>query len=351
MMKSSRAIPGAIVVGAVAVASMFAVAPASAATLPPGQKISVVDVFGDQFYNVSPTTAVATPVGAPTAVDTWVTAVDVDETAGVGYAIATYYEYEEPEEGEDLGERYASEGWLYKADANTGKLSDGKQVLIDDGGELLVYANECTAIDYSKGVITAVCYTWGEGEIGYVGTIDPSGEVAVLDTDTVLWEQDDSYHFFTAIAIDPLDGTIYGFETSKFNYVWTITLDGEDPVLFGEGDDYLFYDVFGADFDRGGQLWLSVEPPAIPAALNETYMTLATFDFDNVTVVPVSNYASEDPYEINRPEGITVWGVLAATGSTVTAAPAIAASGILLLGALLAAGTMVLRRRSVDAVG
>jgi hypothetical protein len=40
--------------------------------------------------------------------------------------------------------------------------------------------------------------------------------------------------------------------------------------------------------------------------------------------------------------------VLANTGSTMSIAPAIAASGVLLLGAILAAGTMVLRRRSAD---
>jgi hypothetical protein len=45
---------------------------------------------------------------------------------------------------------------------------------------------------------------------------------------------------------------------------------------------------------------------------------------------------------------ITVWGVLAATGATMSIAPAVAASGILLAGAILAAGAMVLRRRNAE---
>ena len=345
-MKTSLMIPGALVVGAVAVASMFAAAPAAAATLPAGQKITVIDNFDMQFYNVNPSTAVATPVGTPTPVATEISGVDVDD-AGHGYAIATLFEFGEPEGEDPIGPRYPSQGWLYKADANTGALSEAKQIRIDDGGADPVYANECTAIDYTKGVITAVCYTYGNVRIGYVGTIDASGDEAVLTADTFLWEQDGTDLYFTAIAVDPTDGTLYGFDVTFDNHLWTITLDGADPVKYSEDD--VLYNVAAADFDRDGQLWLSVLPPVVPTALNETIYLLATFDFDAVEVVPVDNFASEDPYEITAPTALTVWGVLAATGSSVSLAPAIAASGILLLGALLAAGTMVLRRRSADA--
>ena len=70
-MKSSRMLTGALVVGSVAVASMFAAAPASAATLPLGQKITVVDKYDLQYYNVNPADAVATPVGTGTSTDNW----------------------------------------------------------------------------------------------------------------------------------------------------------------------------------------------------------------------------------------------------------------------------------------
>jgi hypothetical protein len=344
-MKHSRSLAGALIVGSVVVASMFAAAPASAATLPAGQKISVIDNVDAQFYNVSPATAIATPVGTPTPIATEISGVDVDD-AGHGYAIATLFEYEEPEGDEQFGDRFPSEGWLYQADANTGALSDGKQIRIDDGGNDPVWANECTAIDYTAGVITAVCYTYGNVRIGYVGTIDASGAEAVLTADTFLWEQDGTDIYFTAIAIDPTDGTLYGFSLTFTNHIWTITLDGADPVKVSE--DSIGYTVAAADFDRSGQLWLSVVPTIVPSALNASIYQLATFDFAALEVVPVDNFASEDPYAIAAPTALTVWGVLAATGSAMSIAPAVAASGVLLLGAILAAGTMMLRRRSAD---
>ncbi len=78
-------------------------------------------------------------------------------------------------------------------------------------------------------------------------------------------------------------------------------------------------------------------------------LELATFDFVTNQPVVVASFSSADPLRHHHPAAITVWGVLAATGSTMTIAPAIAASGILLLGALLAAGAIALRRRNADA--
>jgi hypothetical protein len=128
--------------------------------------------------------------------------------------------------------------------------------------------------------------------------------------------------------------------------VWTITLDDASPEFVEYTDNF---EVLGADFDRGGQLWLSVDQFVIPALLaNVSQLDLATFDFATNEVVVVAPFSSADPYEIDYPASITVWGVLAATGATVPIAPAVAAAGILLLGALLAAGTLVLRRRSAD---
>ncbi len=345
-MKPAHALTGAIIAGSVAVAAMFAAAPAAAATLPAGAKITVIDAFGDQFYNANPATAVATPVGTPTPVAPMIQGVDVDDT-GHGYAVGTLEIYVEPEEGDTSDPRVDDEAYLYKADANTGALTEGKQVRIDDGGEDPVWANECSAIDYSGGVIIAVCYSWGNSDIGYVGVVDPSGEDAVLAVDTILWEQDGNFHYFTAIALDPTDGTLYGFDLGRVSSLWTITLDNADPELVE--DQPLWYVVHAADFDRGGQLWLSVIEEVVPSALNETYVELATFDFDAFAIVPVDYFSSEDPYEIDLPGALTVWGVLASTGSSVSLAPAVAASGVLLLGAILAAGTMVLRRRSADA--
>jgi hypothetical protein len=349
-MKSPRILPGVIVVGAVAIASMFAAAPASAATLPAGQKITVVDTDDDQFYNVNPANAESAPVGTPAGViREEIEGVDVDDT-GLGYAVATYYaDIEDP--GEFGPYSYPAEGWIYKADANTGAVSDGKQVLIDTGDEILTVSNECAAIDYSKGVILAVCFTYdGETEFGtaYIGPVDVSGDDAILDAKTTLeenFEFNDFLHF-TAIAVNPVTGVIYGFDDER-PAAWTITLDDQYPTLLDFNDDYY---VLGADFDRGGQLWLSVASYSIPSLLaNVSFLELATFDFTSNQPVSIDNFSSADPYEIESPQNITVWGALAATGSTMSPVAPVIASGILLLGALMAAGTMVLRRRSAGA--
>ncbi len=351
-MKTSRMLPGAIVVGSVAIASMFAAAPASAATLPPGQKITVIDQSDDQFYTVNPADALLSPVGTPiTVIDEFESGVDVDDT-GLGYAIT--YGYDVPSlasaKTQADAEFAASPNIsvIYKADANTGLLSDGKQVVIDAGGEVPPPADECTSIDYTKGVILAVCNIYYDGSAtAYIGTVDVSGEDALLTPLTTLDGED--FLYFMAIAINPLNGTVWGFEyTFSSPRVFTINLDDSYPSFVDYLDDYY---VEAADFDRSGQLWLSVGPytEITLTADSISVLELATFDFATSQPVAIAPFGSNDPYEISYPSSLTVWGALAATGSSMSIAPAIAASGILLLGALLAAGTMVLRRRNAAA--
>ena len=349
-MKSSRALTGAIVVGAVAVASMFAAAPASAATLPPGQKITVIEQNSDQFSNVNPANAFATPVGTVEAlIEEYVSGVDVDD-AGLGYATATAQELIVDD---DFPYTVPAGGWIYKADANSGKLSDGKEVVIDLPGEDDPYATECSAIDYSKGVITASCTVWFEqGGDTYIGTVDPA--TGVLTPLTTLGGE--GFLYIAALAISPTTGTIYGFTGYQFG-AYTITLDDAEPTFIEYTNDA----VVGADFDRSGQLWLSVdttEPPRLLAAkggpqfqATTSVYGLSTWDIAASADTLISTYTTTDPYDVDVVEAITVWGVLAATGSTASpVAPAIAASLILLGGAILAAGTMVLRRRNAEAL-
>ncbi len=87
-MKKPRLLAGAIVTGAVAITSLFAAAPASAATLPLGAKISVVNWYDAQYYEASPVDAAITPVGTPTWLGAYenVEAIDVDDD-GKGYAL------------------------------------------------------------------------------------------------------------------------------------------------------------------------------------------------------------------------------------------------------------------------
>jgi hypothetical protein len=359
-MKSSRALTGAIIVGAVAVASMFAAAPASAATLPAGQKITVIEQGTDQFSTVNPANAAATPVGTVDAlIDEYVSGVDVDD-AGLGYATAN----ELIDIGEEFVIPFPDGGWIYKADANSGKLSDGKPVFIDLPGEDDPQATECSAIDYSKGVITAICYLYEESEeelyrTAYIGTVDAttSPDYALLTPLTTLSDyEEDNFNYFTAIAISPTVGTIYAFTGYQFG-AYTITLDDAEPTFISNTVDA----VVGADFDRSGQLWLSVDTtnPASSAdfkgglefqATTSVY-GLATWDIAAAEDTLIATYTTTEPYDVDTVEAITIWGVLAATGSTASpVAPAIVASLILLAGAILAAGTMVLRRRNAEAL-
>ncbi len=366
-MKPSRALPSAIVVAALAVASMFAAAPAAAASLPAGAKITTIEQLTDQFYTVNPISAASTPVGDPgSLIPEYVTGVDVDDT-GHGYATATAVLDEEDFTAADVesnpelalfpGFGIPDGGYIYKADANTGDLTGGKIVEIGIS-EIRVYADECSAVDYTGGKILAACMVHDDQEpfesTTYIGYIDYDYEAdeAYLTAETVL--EGEGFLPIQALAVSPIDGTIWAFDGYWYDS-FTVTL-GEDELT--EVDD-TNWAVLGADFDRSGQLWLSVdtfEPPAFAAAKGGPQFAVSTssyglslFDLTTHADNLVSTYTTDDLHSVDIVEAITVWGVLAATGSTMSIAPAIAASGILLLGALMAAGTMVIRRRNADA--
>ena len=89
-MFKSRVLSSALVVVAVAAASVFAAAPASAATLPDGQRITIIDSIAWQFYEASPADASLTAVGTGVPDELYLTGVDVDDD-GHGFAMATDY--------------------------------------------------------------------------------------------------------------------------------------------------------------------------------------------------------------------------------------------------------------------
>jgi hypothetical protein len=356
-MKSSRTLTGALVIGAVAVASMFAAAPAAAATLPPGQKITVVDTNSWQFSNASPVDAALTPIGLPETLgeNEYVEATDVNDE-GKGYALTTTWLWTEaPEEPDDCEENPQQEGCapffpvqypagatLYTADANTGKLAGGVPVTIVTGPldePILADADSCFALDYTAGKILASCniYDDEDGSSAWIGYIDPA--TGVLTPETLLFGE--AFVEFQAIAVSTLNGDIWGF--AGFD-AFLISLDNEEADYVGDVE----MTIWAADFDRSGQLWVSAYLPEAPASrvIEEGEEGLAILNLD--TGFFDFNAAYSDPAAVIN--SLTVWGVLAATGSTMTIAPAVAASGVLLLGAMLAAGTMVLRRRSADAL-
>lgn len=350
-MRMSRALPAALVAGAFTVASLFVAAPASAATLPNGQKITVVDTNDWQFSDSS-TTGALTPVGTPGVLPLgeYVEAVDVDDD-GYGYAFSTTWVEELPETPDDCTEEdprpecfpfpieYADGATLYVADANTGVLSSPIPVQIQTGplDEIIwADADSCFAIDYTGGVITAVCNIYGNGDniedSAWIGTMDP--DTGRLYPEVLLYGED--FIEFQAIAKSPIDGVIWGFDLWD---VFTITLDGDLPDYVGSVD----MTIWGADFDRDGKLWASAYYPDIPARIiepGEEGLVLLDLDTGDFTV----NEVWSDPTAVIN--ALTVWGkaTLPATGPSGSPLIAAAAAGLLMLGALLAAGAMLRRR-------
>lgn len=330
-MSASRALTGAIAVGAVAALSLFTAAPASAATLPDGQSITVIDGISWQFFDANPADAALTTVGSPSLTEDYVTGVDVNDE-GIGYAIT-------------------SDGYLFEADANTGTLSNGVEIRFDYI-DVIEDTDGCSAIDYTDGVIYAACYLDAENfEATYVGPVNPDN--GYLRPEIEL--SGDDYLNLTAIAVDPISGVLYGFEydfgIELITGVYTLSEDeGATFVTLTENP------VFGADFDRDGQLWVTSwvfggdsESPEILSALATLDLTSGANPFiETMNVDGVDYEGSVEP--------ITVWGVaseeappaLAATGSTMAPAAAVIAAGVLLFGAVLAAGTVIARRRSLE---
>jgi hypothetical protein len=335
-MSARRALSGAIALGAALAMSIAVAAPANAATLPEGQVISVLDSEGWQYYDASAADASLTPVGDEVAdISDYITGVDVDQY-GYGYAVADY-----------------SEGgsYLYQADANLGTLDNDIEIQFDYG-DVQEDTDGCSAIDYTGGVIYAACYLDAENfEATYIGPVDP--ETGLLTPVIELSGED--YLNILAIAVDPITGQLYGFSTD-FGGVFTTEL-----WLLSEDDGASFVTevervVFGADFDRDGQLWVTSWVFEGPTEFPDIYPVLATVDTTTGATPFFEKFTVDGTDYEGEIQPITVWGlpaveappVLAATGSTVAPSVAVIAAGVLLFGAVLAAGTAIARRRSVE---
>ncbi len=351
-MIKSRVFTGALVTAAFVVASMFAATPASAATLPDGQKITVEDWDTFQFSYASPVDATLTEYGTQGIPyeDEWLEAIDVDND-GNGYALTTWYYHPviECEDEEAEGPCYSFDlepygASLYVADANAGSISGAIQVQVrtdpmdPDSWEDV---DACYAIDYTDGVIIAACYIYGDGGMEtYIGTMDPGTARLYPDvrTDNVSYE-------FAAIAKNPIDGKLYGFEPYS-DYVYEILMDGvdddDDPVYLG----YTDLTITGADFDSSGQLWASAVSDSVPELIDDGEEGLVTIDLAGSETEPFAFPFAEpwsDPQaQINA---ITVWGAaLPATGPAVSTPLVVGAAAFLLLGAILAVGATARRR-------
>lgn len=336
-MKPTRAAAPFLLAGSLAAVSIFAATPASAATLPDGQRITVADADSEQFFEVKPDGAL-TAVGLGTdGLPYPLTGIDVDDT-GLGYGVAT----EEP---------FPASGWVYQVDANTGSISGAVQVTLDlgSGGEEPEVVG-CNGVDYTAGVILISCIVLADaGYVNYVGPVDPVS--GVLQGETVLpYDAEWPGRVVESIALDPVTGTLWAFTyeegTGIRNGVYTLAAGGATFVTTTAEI------VFGADFDRGGQLWVSTETAranggGVIIASPSLQPALATLDPASGTFVDVAPYTLAGSPYTGPIAPLTVWGkaALPATGAPAPWGWATGAATLLLVGATLAVIAVIAVRR------
>lgn len=321
-MRTLRPVPVLAGASAIALASLLVASPASAATLPSGQKITIVEQLradvgpqASRVYNVDPGTALSTAIGAVQAQSN-VLGIDVNDS-GHGYATAYFFD----------GEDEFPSPLLVVADANTGALSAAVPIVATDDTLL----NLCPAIDLQpNGEIIIACIDTRDGVLGgYIGTVTPEGAFTPFlrnGENVPVWD-------FEALATNPLTGELFAFTVAGGNG-WVIPVNREAGTL-GTAVP-LTSQVFGADFDREGQLFVSSEEE-----------TLATVNTTTGAVSDVDTFHDE-VNDIAPVDALTVWGTpaLAATGAAVDVLPIGLGSALLLLAGAAFIATARLNRRA-----
>jgi hypothetical protein len=269
--------------------------PASAATLPSGQRISTVGLLenpDEQFFDVSPADASSTGYGAPQAL--WpVEALDVNDD-GIGWAIQT-------QSGGD-----GSIPVLRPADANTGVLGPGVPIVPTDG-ELDL--DECRGLAMlPDGTLIAGCVDYGDGGVmfGYLGYLSTDGSF-----DENMTFEDEAVLDVRAVAYNPVTGELWAFGpmpgdsdipvalqfTATTEGFWNVVTTVVTPNI-----------VESADYDRDGQLFGLI-------LVDEDFPHLATIDPAAGTITQDIGIPAAGGEEVSM-RSITVWGkpALPATG-------------------------------------
>lgn len=328
-MRASRTLGTLAGSTAIALSVLLFAAPASAATLPEGQRITVAANSAEldppsttQLFQVDPATAAGTAVGGPDAAANPIYAIDVDND-GHGYATGTVAVDDET--------HFAT---LWTVDANTGTFSSPVTLEIPSfGSEML-----CPAIDYTAGRILITCNLEGDDFFAtLLGMVDPAtGDVFVI---IGIEAENETFTEFTALATSPT-GVLWAFgydEVAPFAAIVDIeneSLGDRLPIVDNGGDP-----IDGADFDRDGQLFASVRVDDVGPAL-------AMVDLGTGSVSVVGAYPF---FELTGGVfAITVWGnpppALAATG-TASALPVALGSALLLLAGAAFFATARINRR------
>ena len=339
-MRTRRALSIAAGAAALALASLAIASPASAATLPSGQKITIVDLIladvgptGSQMYNVNPANAASTSVGSVQAPDN-IQAIDVADT-GLGYATGHYTE--------DPQNPAQEQDWvpvLLVADANTGTYGTVVDIApVDD--EITI--NQCTGLDLQpNGEIIVACLDLSDGLLdSYIGVVTPLGAFTPFISSG---ENDVEEYYYTALAYNAVTSELWAF--ADFDGTGAAFL--LDRAAGTQGPPVVLDErVTAADFDRDGQLFVSAElffegdPGQFVSAL-----ATANTATGALTIVDPFNVGTNDLYPV---WALTVWGApgLAATGATGTdMLPIGLGSALLLLAGAAFIATARMNRRA-----
>ncbi len=294
-MRASRILGVLAGTTAIALATLTVAAPASAAKLPLGQKATIVENYGEvspgQFYDVNTDTGASAPIGSPS--EFALEGIEVaDDGIGAAIGFATFGEDDSPTPA------------IFPANANTGTLGAPVQILFNGDVPL----DLCEGIDLVNGTFLISCVFNDDVVSSYVGQVNvTTGEFIPFIT-----LDGEDYLQFQAIANDVVTAQLWGFAlVGGATIAFQIDLENDIVTEFGEFDE----PVFGADFDRDGKLWVStltqltdpeIDLPAI--ALADPFMGTQT------DVRPYVDIATDTSLVVIP--NLTIWGALAATGST-----------------------------------
>lgn len=299
--------------------------PAAAATLPAGQQISIVEYLDSsdpgegQFYDVDAADAASTPVGAAT--DQVIIGLEVGDD-GIGAAIG----------------QLDSQSTIWAANAATGTVSNPQTITLGADGEL----DSCGGIDLVNDTFIIACVEAGDPAVSHVGAVDPATGVFT----SFLALSGNDFLEFDALANDVVTAQLWGFaEVGGNSHAFTIDLENDLVVDVATMDD----EVYAADFDRNGQLFVSTEQlfggEFMLPALATADPTAGTFSF-SAPYVSTSTDAA-----LIFVAALTIWGAepeapaLAATG--LEAAPLAIGAGLL----LVAGGAVIASTRSTRRAG
>jgi hypothetical protein len=313
---------------AIALASLLIASPAAAATLPGGQRITVIENFfvqvgppANTYYDVSPADALSTQVGSPSGAI--VTSFDVNDD-GVGYGTGLV----------TINSQVGGIPTLYPTNAATGVTGAGVTIVPVDPE---VFITGCPGIDVQPdGTIYLACIDAPDNMVNsYLGTVTPAGAFTVLFDSQ---QEEDTAINFSAIAIDPTNGQLWAFAFSSF---WAVDRSAATWTL-GDFNSTEGQQMFGADFASDGQLFVTTGTGEAPYRLG-----ILNFGLD--TVDPVGAFHDGDG-DLAQVEAITVWGkkALPATGPAVVVPLGLGTALLFLAGAAFIATGRIRRRATTE---